>query len=122
MSISHLLYSTLIFKFLLLFSLDWNLFLLCQSSSLLLLLGFFYTVKCRISSGADLSRSTSEKERKGRVVNSKETYRYALQHKSKGTLASTYVLRPVLRTGSLISERIGEQAERGGGRVLRTEK
>src|SRR6185369_2602700 len=82
----------------------------------------FQMLKRRISSGADLSRSTSEKEWKGRVVNSKETYRYALQHKSKGTLASTYVLRPVLRTGSLISERIGERAERGGGRVLRTEE
>ena len=61
-----------------------------------------------------MGQSTSEKEQKGRVVNSKETYRYALQHKSKGTLASTYVLHPVLRTGSLILEQIREQAEREG--------
>src|SRR6185369_16737285 len=47
MSISHLLYSTLIFKFLLYLFLVRNLSLLCRSSSLLLLLGFFWAYKRR---------------------------------------------------------------------------
>src|SRR6185369_5595752 len=47
MSISHLLYSTFIFKFLLCLFLDRNLSLICRSSSLLLLLGFFCAYKRR---------------------------------------------------------------------------